>query len=711
MKFNLWNRFVILSICTIYIGCTDTSKTTSFKDIAQTPKNEMRTIISGACGSSNNICSSGTLIDVADSPTHYLWSCNGNGGGANAACNLAINTPQVGICGLTENTCLSGSLVDTEDTEVEILWFCQGLNSGASIECRLPVESEKPQLANCIQVFYDDDGGFGRTSALMLLNLLGHFPEYQQVIGPIESYEGGDIERCEATFYLGTEYDNELPNNFLEDFKNADMPVVWMGYNFWKLGEHFNEVFGFQNYSFDSIDYTNLDSDGMPSFFKNVNYKGETFFKYNVWDSENPETVIAPDEMTILRNQIHSDVEIMAEAEHSFTHEIVPWTIRARGRNVNKFFVAEVPFSHIHEADRYLVLADLLFDFLQQSPRHNAKYAVVRLDEIHPFYDRNILQEAISILHDHDIQPTISLIPHFADPLYGVSGHMGVPLIRMEEDADFTADIERYISEGGVVLWNGVTHQYGETQNPYSAISGDDLEFWNSVTDSPLAEDSVWYVLDRLDDGFISLKLSGIEPQVWVTPNDQASSLDNLIFGQTFGWLLGRGFYFDFVATNFNLAESSISLAYKPEDPQDAQNNKNRRNHFSSLAVTTTGEHFNQFYPYEIYGDIYFSRVIPENLGNVQPFVTDQVSEIQTVDTILANAKRNLVLRDIWASLFYHPFLLDPDINPVNASKPKDLEKLVMGIKALGYEFINVNDFASEHITEVKPKLEINETR
>lgn len=620
--------------------------------------------------------------------------------------------PEVGICGIENNTCLSGVLEDTEDSSTEYLWQCNGLNEGLGASCSLPIETEAPPvLADCVQVFYDDDGGLGRESALMLLNLLGHFPQYQQVLGPIESYQAGDIERCDATFYLGTEYDNGLPEDFLEDFRNADMPVVWMGYNFWKLGESFNQDFGFQDYDFDEIDYDNLDSDGMPSFFRDVNYKGETFFKYNYWSPLDPDTLLAPDEMVILRNQTSSDIEIMAEAEHSFTGEVVPWVIRATGRNTNKFFVAEVPFNFTHEADRYLVFADLLFDFLQEEPRHNAKYAVMRLDDVHPFYNRNILQEAVSILHDNNIQPTISLIPHFADPLFAIGGHAGVPLIRMEEDANFTADIERYISEGSVIIWNGVTHQYDETSNPYSGVSGDDFEFWNSVTDSPLAEDSVWTLLDRLDDGFDSLKLSGIEPQVWATPNYQASALDNLIFGQVFSWTLGRGFYFDHFVTDFSLAEpGSSALRFVPEDDTTSQN---RRNHFMNLAVTTTGEYFHQFYPYEIYGDIYSASVIPENLGNVQPFPTDQVIEPRTVDQMLEDARRNLVLRDVWASMFYHPFLLDPDINPDNAdeSQPKDLERLVQGIQNLGYEFISVDDFASHHTDKAKPRLEIDETR
>lgn len=55
---------------------------------------------SGKCGSlntsgdisivSNNTCYSGTLQDIADSTTEYLWNCVGANGGASAACNLTL---------------------------------------------------------------------------------------------------------------------------------------------------------------------------------------------------------------------------------------------------------------------------------------------------------------------------------------------------------------------------------------------------------------------------------------------------------------------------------------------------------------------------------------------------------------------------------------------------------------------------------------------
>ena len=119
-------------------------------------------------------------------------------------------------------------------------------------------------------------------------------------------------------------------------------------------------------------------------------------------------------------------------------------------------------------------------------------------------------------------------------------------------------------------------------------------------------------------------------------------------------------------------------------------------------------------FPYELYGDIYGQRVLPENLGNVEPYLSDQVQFIRTVDVMLEDAKRNLVLRDVWASCFYHPFLLDPTISSANQdiTKPKDLERLVSGIQALGYKDINLETYVEAHKAPAgKSRIELNEIR
>lgn len=95
---------------------------------------------------------------------------------------------------------------------------------------------------------------------------------------------------------------------------------------------------------------------------------------------------------------------------------------------------------------------------------------------------------------------------------------------------------------------------------------------------------------------------------------------------------------------------------------------KKRRAFFADLKVETApgANSFGQIYPYEIYGDIYRQKIIPENLGTVVPPQNAQVKFPRSVENMLADAKRNLVLRDVWAAMFYHPFWM---ITPPNTAK------------------------------------------
>ncbi|MCB9810434.1 hypothetical protein H6781_02475 [Candidatus Nomurabacteria bacterium] len=47
-------------------------------------------VVNGSCGATNNACTSGSLNNIPDTATDYLWNCNGSGGGSNASCSLPI---------------------------------------------------------------------------------------------------------------------------------------------------------------------------------------------------------------------------------------------------------------------------------------------------------------------------------------------------------------------------------------------------------------------------------------------------------------------------------------------------------------------------------------------------------------------------------------------------------------------------------------------
>ena len=720
----MFKLFFVLSVSSLFFSCTPNTISYSNLDNKQQGLRSPEPV-NGSCGTSINKCNSGTFSDSKDpSATHHQWLCSGANGGRNDSCDLVDTPPPVVVppisaaCGEQNNLCTAGVSLDIQDSATQFLWKCIGLNSGADANCSLnfPPPPPEPIDGNCVQVFYDtttDTFALGRNYSLMILNLLGHFPEFQQVIGPIELYRKGDIDRCRATFYLGAEYDHPLPPDFLADFKVATKQVIWMGYNFWQLGVEFEKDFGYSatDYEMTTLDYTNRTPapESKPGFFRDILYKGEVFPKYNVWDPAKPTVMEAPFEMAKLKTKISDVAQVLGQAKHSVSGEVIPWALKSK----NKFYLTEIPISFAHEADRYFVFADLLFDFLDTPPKHDAKNAFIRIEDIGAFSEFSLLEEAMAIMRKYTITPHINIYPIYGDPLFTVTGHEGKPFVRMDEVPTFTDLVTKYKNEGAVFIWHGVTHQYNNLKNPWTATSGDDYEFWNYPADTPIAEDSVTYVLDKMDDGFSLLKKYNIAPKVWVTPHYHASALDTVLFGQIFPWVAGRVVYSDNKITGLKSSDASKSVFY---DLTDSSTTQNRRDFVSTLAVTTNNaiKQFGQMFPYELYGDIYGQHVIPENLGNVEPYLSDQVQFIRTVDTMLGDAKRNLVLRDVWASGFYHPFLLDPTINSANSdiTKPKDLERLVSGIQALGYKFINLDQYAEAHKAVVgKPRIELLEIR
>ncbi len=118
------------SSCVSYTGCSwNSGSTCSTGSTAASP-------INGLCGTTNNSCTSGSLLDNADTSSNYYWTCNGSNGGATAYCSV----PKVvnGSCGTTNNSCTAGTLNDVTDNIYYYLWNCNGLGGGSIATCSLP---------------------------------------------------------------------------------------------------------------------------------------------------------------------------------------------------------------------------------------------------------------------------------------------------------------------------------------------------------------------------------------------------------------------------------------------------------------------------------------------------------------------------------------------------------------------------------------------
>ena len=569
----------------------------------------------------------------------------------------------------------------------------------------------------CINIYYDQSNEanywMGKTYATLLQNLLGHSPQYQQVVSPIEYYQKGDIERCHASLYIGSYFNNLIPQDFYNDFAATTKQVAWLGYNIWNFQPaQLSRMFGYQYLGLSKFDNDELDAAHQPTFFKNILYKGETFYKYGKYSKDDPKLFLAGFEMvelnpidlsrTSVTDLPKNPSQILAVAQHNGNGESYPYIIQ----NQNRFFIADVPFSFMHEADRYLVFADVLFDILQEKPRRHEHLAFVRMEDVHPLIPIPSLEAMTNALKSEQVPVHISIIPIFFDPLNEFtrgSNQEMVPLTRVPEFMQFIGTMKR---DRAGMIWHGSTHQLGEVRNPFSAVSGDDFEFWDAKHNSILAQDSSDFVLDRLEAGYFELQKANIYPHFWLTPHYQASPLDYYVFAHTMPWNVGRIIYFNH--------EAELPAQAIPDD-QLWFNEKNtgavvaakRQAYFRQFNVKITDPHWSgQIFPYEIYGDVYGQHVIPEDLGNSQPIANEFVTQPRTTEQILADAKRNMVLRDSWGSFFYHPLLLRVQADGGEGRYPGDaseLTKLIQGMKACGYKFIELEQFATQNSNIVRP--------
>ena len=572
-----------------------------------------------------------------------------------------------------------------------------------------------PANGQCVLIYYDvsKDPNYklGKIYSVYAQNLLGHFPELVQIISPIERYTKGEIEKCRSTIYIGSYFENDIPEDFYLDFQKTKKHVAWLGYNIWKFpAQKMSEMFGYNYDSLTKLDAENLTKEGNPSFFKYVEYKGEEFEKFSKWVKRDGVPVFAaPFEQVALKKDpktTNTNVKVLAVSRHDRDGRKLPYALRSE----NRFYIADVPFSYAHESDRYLVFSDLLFDILNLPPRHKEKLAIMRIEDVHPkvpIRNLNLLQ---NVFKEEGVPLHVALVPMFYDPLFRYDRDPGETFLPMTAVPQFMSWIKSVQKDNGVFIWHGATHQYKNIPNPHSGYTSDDFEFWDAVKNIPVADDSVDFVLDRLDLGSDYLTEANIFPKVWLTPHYQASALDYHIFADVFDWNIGRAIYF--LEQPKKLASNPELLAQIKYGAKDGGNKILRRQYFKDFETDVHGEWFGQLYPYEVYGDVYGQRMFPEILGNPQPFTSDHVWYPRSLKDMLKDAKRNLVLRDTWAASFFHPYILTDIVNGGVGDYPGDtrpLKNLLSEMKKLGYKFVNLETFSEQTKNVINAKrIEVN---
>lgn len=474
---------------------------------------------------------------------------------------------------------------------------------------------------------YDDStawGWIGESYAMQVANLVGRFGTRQAV--PTRSYRAGMVSEHTATIYVGAIYDEPLPSAFLDDVSSTTKPVVWLFNNIWQLGawnDAFAAEYGFRLVGNDAREVTS------------VSYKGQSLVRH----PSAGETM-----RTAVTDATKAAVLATANLADGDQH---PWALRSKQLT----YVADIPLSYVSENDRYLILADLLFDALAPTTATRRR-ALVRLEDVGPTDNPKYLTDAVDYLAAAKVPFSFGVYPRYVDS--NGEYNNGVPLtVPLKDRPEMVAAIKYAISKGGTMLMHGWTHQYSNKANPYGGTSGDDFEFYLAheepetnrvIYDGPVPEDSTEWALNRVDGSAADFRDAGLPvPTIFEFPHYAGSDVDYRAIGTRFNTRYERSLY------------PKGTLSGTPVDHQ-----------------FITG----QFFPYPV-RDLYGTKVVPENLGNYapEPYNTHPA---RLPHEIVATAQRNLVVRDGFASFFYHPYL-----------GVSGLQEIVEGIKGLGYSFVS----------------------
>ncbi|WP_446900864.1 DUF2334 domain-containing protein [Burkholderia sp. YIM B11467] len=509
-------------------------------------------------------------------------------------------------------------------------------------------------------VLYDNPANdpyskLGLMYSVMLRNLLGHFNATVDLV-PIQNYTAGMVANHDVTFYIGDYYNNPIPTAFMSDVMTATKTVVWFKYNLWQLAWNtaytFNQTYGFSFQGIAGLNTTPSSSNPNPGFYDTVTYKNLPMVKYYAYNASTGAINADPD-VGLTQVIDATKAQALVTIKNSVSGATAPYVMRSG----KLWYFADVPFSYIGPTDRYLVICDILHDILQTNAPVNHR-ALVRLEDLDAYTTTSSMTLLTNFLYSKRIPFTMATIPVYTDPNGYYNG--GVPeTIHLAQATGLKSALNYAIARGGSIVMHGYTHQYDSTPNLQNAVSGSDYEFWFAVQNRPVDEDSIPWAEARMAAGVLEFTLNGYKIVGWAAPQYQMSPNAAAATALTFPTTFQRAVYY--TATNPQLGTGAPN--------QD----------FSA----------GQFFPYIINSDYYGERIIPENMGSIQYNICniDPFSCITyTWQTLITNAQYGLAVRDGFASFFFHPYWLEPELG---LPAYKDFQSLVNGIANLGYKFVD----------------------
>jgi uncharacterized protein YdaL len=515
----------------------------------------------------------------------------------------------------------------------------EGQSRSGWLEEFLGVKSAAAQTAPVnVLILYDTTntwGWLGELYAIMAANLVSHFGSWTAM--PVVQYTQSTMQQFSATIYIGSTYGEPLPTSFLSDVYGATKPIIWIYDNIWQLTQQFSSFTSTYGWMWSSFDFSTVGE---------VDYKGQKLKRYsaNANGIMNYASVGAP--ATVLATCVRSDGTTF------------PWAVRSG----NLTYIGEIPLAFLSEGDRYLIFCDLLFDALAPSTatRHRA---FVRLEDIDPTYDAATLQKVANWLVKNKIPFGFQIVPRYLDP----SGYYnnGTPVNTPLSSNPALVNVFKFMAQnGGTPILHGWTHQYDNTQNPYTAVTGDDCEFYRITINpdyslnyvGPLPPDSTDWAQGRFNSAAADLSTVGLTmPSLHSFASYAGSAVDSK--------LVATGSTFKFKARTERVLYFSGLLSW-----------------LASGATTNQGLDYTrlvgQFFPYSVQ-DVYGGKVLADTLGGIEPQAF-YITPPRLPADIIADAQRTLVVRDGVASFFFHP-----------EDSLSYLQQTVQALQNLGYTFVS----------------------
>ncbi len=185
---------------------------------------------------------------------------------------------------------------------------------------------------SCVNIYFDQGSlviSKGRGYAQALKNLISKFYFHDIQVSAVEFYQAGDLERCNASFYIGSEVDIKIPKKFLEDYVRTNKKVTWIGYNIWQLGRGLERELGVRYLGLNSRMQNRERNKAL--HFKDILYKGQVYSKAGPISADS----FSGEEHTSLVELLPMDVSkfrFLAEIQNSRTRELIPYAIQAGSR-------------------------------------------------------------------------------------------------------------------------------------------------------------------------------------------------------------------------------------------------------------------------------------------------------------------------------------------------------------------------------------------